>query len=54
VLGLQGSVAAVEDHVRKKYAILAHPLLSLPSIRISMPERKDRYAMDAVSEKARL
>ena len=46
VLGLQGSVAAVEDHVRKKYAILAHRLLSLPSIRISMPERNDRYARD--------
>lgn len=44
VLGLQGPVAAVEDHVRKKYAILAHHLFSLPSIRISMPERKDRYA----------
>ena len=44
VLGLQGSVAAVEDHIRKKYAILAHRLLSLPSIRISMPERNDRYA----------
>jgi hypothetical protein len=46
VLGLQRSVAAVEDHVRKKYAILAHRFLSLPSIRISMPERKDRYARD--------
>jgi hypothetical protein len=46
VLGLQGPVAAVEDHVRKKYAILAHRLFSLPSIRISMPERKDRYARD--------
>jgi hypothetical protein len=37
VLGLQGSVAAVKVHVRKKYAILAHRLLSLPCIRISMP-----------------
>jgi hypothetical protein len=46
VLGLQRSVAAVEDHVRKMYAILAHRFFSLPSIRISMPERKDRYARD--------
>jgi hypothetical protein len=46
VLGLQRSVAAVEDHVRKTYAILAHRFFSLTSIRISMPERKDRYARD--------
>src|SRR5215203_1238045 len=51
VLRLQCSVTAVEDHVRKKYAILAHRVFSLPSIRISMPERKDRYARDTISEK---
>jgi hypothetical protein len=44
VLGLQRSVAAMEDHLRKQYAILAHRLISLPSIRISMPEPEDRYA----------
>ncbi len=38
MLGLQGSVAAVKDHVSKEYAILAHRLFSLPSIRISMPD----------------
>lgn len=38
VLCLQGPVAAVEDHVSKEYAILAHRYLSLPSIRISMPD----------------
>ena len=53
-LGLQGSVAPVEDHVRKEYAIVAHRFFSLPSIRISMPERKDRYDTYAVSEKRQL
>jgi hypothetical protein len=37
LLGLQGSMAAVEDHVLEKYAILVHFLFSLPSIRSSMP-----------------
>jgi hypothetical protein len=46
VLGLQGSVAAMEDHLRKEYAVLAHRFFLLPSIRISMPERKDWYARD--------
>ena len=40
VLGLQGSVVAVKDHVSKEYAILAHRLYSLPSIRISMPRMR--------------
>jgi hypothetical protein len=46
VLGLQRSMVAVEDHVRKNYSILAHRFFSPPSIRISMPERKDLYARD--------
>ena len=37
LLGLQGSVAAVEDHLFEKYAILAHNLFPLSSIRSSMP-----------------
>jgi hypothetical protein len=44
----------VEDHVSKQYAILAHSSISLLSVRISMPERRDRYARAAVSEESRL
>jgi hypothetical protein len=54
VLGLKGPVAAVEDHVLKEYAILAHRVFSHRSIQSSMPERTNRYAADPVSEKIRL
>jgi hypothetical protein len=51
VFGLQGSVAAMENHIRKEYAVLAHRYFSLPSIRISMPERKDSYDTYALVRK---
>ena len=39
VLGWQGPVMAVEDHLGEEYAVLAHRVFSPPSIRSSMTER---------------
>ena len=51
VLGPQGPVAAMEDHVLKKYAVPAHRVFSRSSIQSSMPQCSNGHAADEFIEK---